>query len=105
MSDAPENTTVGDTGIAPVTVGLVDLDPIADVEAKVTKNRSKVGGIRPSALLYTSGIGATVDLPHLSVMPHGIDAWQRYYDRRPGAPTPSWSPGFSIWSGRTSATR
>ena len=49
-----------------------------------TKNRSKVGAVRPSALLYTSGIGATVDLPHLSVMPHGLDAWQRYYDRRAG---------------------
>ena len=67
-----------------MTVGLAELDPIADVEAKVTKNRSKVGSIRPSALLYTSGVGATVDLPHLSVMPHGLDAWQRYYDRRSG---------------------
>ncbi|MED5801242.1 DUF1998 domain-containing protein [Gordonia sp. Z-3] len=68
----------------PISVGTKDLDPIADVEAKITKNRSKVGSLRPSALLYTSGIGATVDLPHLSVMPHGLDAWQRYYDRRAG---------------------
>lgn len=70
----------------PVSVGVKDLDPIADVETKNTKNRSKVGSIRPSALLYTSGIGATVDLPHLSIMPHGIDGWQRYYDRRAGGP-------------------
>ena len=84
MSDVPADAAVADGGLAPVTVGLADLDPIADVEAKTTKNRSKVGGVRPSALLYTSGIGATVDLPHLSVMPHGLDAWQRYYDRRAG---------------------
>ena len=71
-------------GVEPVSVGARELDPIADVEAKVTKNRSKVGAVRPSAMLYTSGVGAAVDLPHLSVMPHGIDAWQRYYDRRPG---------------------
>ncbi|ATD70957.1 MULTISPECIES: DUF1998 domain-containing protein [Gordonia] len=82
-----ENTTSPDLhedGNQPVSVGTKDLDPIADIEAKVTKNRSKVGSLRPSALLYTSGIGATVDLPHLSVMPHGLDGWQRYYDRRPG---------------------
>ncbi|GAA4129656.1 DUF1998 domain-containing protein [Nocardioides fonticola] len=82
MSDT--SLDAADQGLAPVTIGLAELDPIADVEAKVTKNRSKVGSVRPSALLYTSGIGATVDLPHLSVMPHGLDAWQRYYDRRAG---------------------
>lgn len=84
MNDAPDDLEATDGGLAPVTVGLVELDPISDVEGKATKNRSKVGSVRPSALLYTSGIGATVDLPHLSVMPHGLDAWQRYYDRRPG---------------------
>lgn len=81
---AAESIPPVDGGLAPVSIGPSELDPIADVEAKTTKNRSKVGGVRPSALLYTSGIGATVDLPHLSVMPHGLDAWQRYYDRRPG---------------------
>ncbi len=68
----------------PVSVGARELDPIADIEAKISKNRSKIGSVRPSALLYTSGVGATVDLPHVSVMPHGLDAWQRYYDRRAG---------------------
>lgn len=82
MSESTPESPEG--AIQPVIVGVTELDPIADVEAKVTKNRSKVGSVRPSALLYTSGIGATVDLPHLSVMPHGLDAWQRYYDRRPG---------------------
>lgn len=70
--------------LQPVSVGATELNPIADVEAKITKNRSKVGSLRPSALLYTSGIGATVDLPRISVMPSGLDSWQRYYDRRAG---------------------
>lgn len=60
------------------------LDPIADIEANKPKNRARVGSVRPSALLYTNGIGATVDLPHLSVMPHGLDAWEPIYARRPG---------------------
>ncbi len=84
MSETSLDADASDQGLAPVTIGLAELDPIADVEAKVIKNRSKVGSVRPSALLYTSGVGATVDLPHLSVMPHGLDAWRRYYDRRAG---------------------
>nr|WP_111765136.1 DUF1998 domain-containing protein [Nakamurella deserti] len=60
------------------------LDPIQDVETNKPKNRARVGSVRPSALLYTNGIGATVDLPHLAVMPHGIDAWEPIYARRPG---------------------
>lgn len=83
MNEVPL-TDPNSNGNHPVVVGTKELDPIADVEAKLSKNRSKVGSVRPSALLYTSGIGATVDLPHLSVMPHGLDGWQRYYDRRPG---------------------
>lgn len=35
----------------------------------------RVGEIRPSALLYTNGIGMVVDLPHASVMVLGIDDW------------------------------
>jgi len=60
------------------------LDPIKDVEANKPKNRARVGSVRPSALLYTNGVGATVDLPHLAVMPHGLDAWEPIYKRRPG---------------------
>ena len=63
-----------------------ELDPIADVENNKPKNRAKVGAVRPSALLYTQGIGSTVDLPHLSVMPHGLDDWERIYRRRPTPP-------------------
>ena len=63
-----------------------ELDPLADVENNQPKNRAKVGAVRPSALLYTQGIGSTVDLPHLSVMPHGLDDWERIYRRRPTPP-------------------
>jgi len=70
----------------PLAVSAVDLDPIGDVENKQPKNRSRVGSVRPSAMLYTNGIGGTVDLPHLSVMPHGIDAWEKVYERRAGPP-------------------
>jgi len=79
---------LGDTGLLedaePVVVGSEALDPIADVEAKTSKNYARVGSLRPSAMLYTNGIGATVDLPHFAVMPSGIDAWERVYARRPG---------------------
>ena len=65
----------------PVAVGAETLDPIADAEAKTSKNYARVGSIRPSAMLYTNGIGATVDLPHFAVMPSGLDAWERVYAR------------------------
>jgi Domain of unknown function (DUF1998) len=68
----------------PVAVGSETLDPIADAETKISKNYARVGSIRPSAMLYTNGIGATVDLPHFAVMPSGTDAWERVYARRAG---------------------
>jgi len=67
----------------PVTVGATELDPTGDVEENNPKNRARVGSIRPSAMLYTNGIGATIDLPHQAVMPHGLEAWERIYARRP----------------------
>ncbi|NVN50333.1 hypothetical protein HLY00_1501 [Mycolicibacterium hippocampi] len=70
--------------VEPIAAGIEILDPIADVEAKTSKNFARVGSIRPSAMLYTNGIGATVDLPHFAVMPSGLDAWERVYARRPG---------------------
>lgn len=91
MSEAPVLGQSYD-GMEPVAVGSADLDPIADVEAKTSRNRSRIGSLRPSAMLYTSGIGATVDLPHLSAMPHGLDAWERYYARRAGSPEVSVEP-------------
>jgi hypothetical protein len=69
----------------PLVESAEPLDPIADIESKrAGKNRARVGSLRPSALLYTNGIGATVDLPHLAVMPHGLDVWEPIYARRPG---------------------
>src|SRR5271166_123868 len=40
-----------------------------------TSDRRKIGEIRPSQLLYTFGVGATVELPNLSVMVMGLDDW------------------------------
>lgn len=39
------------------------------------KFSKKVGEIRPTQLLHSSGIGAIVDLPNLSVMVMGLDDW------------------------------
>lgn len=86
MTEAPaEAETAGIVAVTdPVTTGSEALDPAGDVEQNNPKNRARVGSQRPSALLYTNGIGATVDLPHLSVMPHGLDDWERIYARRAG---------------------
>lgn len=35
----------------------------------------KVGEVRPSHMLYASGVGAVVDLPGMSVLVHGLDHW------------------------------
>nr|WP_281371380.1 DUF1998 domain-containing protein [Leifsonia naganoensis] len=51
-----------------------------------TKNRARIGSIRPNSMLYTAGIGSSVDLPHIAVMPQGIDAWDKAYARL-GDPT------------------
>lgn len=59
-----------------------DLDPLGDAEVSNSKNRAKVSGQRPNALLYSSGVGAIVDLPNMTVMPAGLDAWDKIYARR-----------------------
>jgi hypothetical protein len=38
-------------------------------------NNIKVGELNPSQLLYSYGIGAIVDLPHLSAIVSGLDDW------------------------------
>lgn len=63
-------------------VVLAELDPLGDAEVSNSKNRAKVSGQRPNALLYSSGVGAVVDLPNMTVMPAGLDAWDRIYARR-----------------------
>lgn len=39
----------------------------------------RVGEVRPSQLLHTFGVGAIIDLPHLSVMVMGLDDWPPAY--------------------------
>ena len=41
----------------------------------VEKYLRKVGSQRPNALLYSDGVGAVIDLPHLSVVVQGLDFW------------------------------
>ena len=68
--------------VTPTVSGAEPLDPAADVAETKTANQRKVGTIRPSAMLYTNGVGATVDLPHLSMMPHGLEAWESMYSQQ-----------------------
>lgn len=63
------------------------LDPLGDAEEGVVKNRAKVGSARPSALLYTYGPGAIMDLPNFSIMPAGLDDWEPIWRRRDHIPT------------------
>jgi hypothetical protein len=37
--------------------------------------RRRVGAVRPSHLMFTSGVGALVDLPNFSVLVSGLDDW------------------------------
>jgi hypothetical protein len=66
------------------------LDPLGDAEKEADKgakhNRAKVGSSRPSTLLYTYGPGAIMDLPQFTVMPSGLDDWDRIWARRDGVP-------------------
>lgn len=38
-------------------------------------HRRRVGAVRPSHLMFTSGVGALVDLPNFSVLVRGLDDW------------------------------
>ena len=66
------------------------LDPLGDAEREADKgtkhNRAKVGSGRPSSLLYTYGPGAIMDLPQFTIMPSGLDDWDRIWARRDGIP-------------------
>ena len=58
------------------------LDPLADAEEGVVKNRAKVGSARPSSLLYTYGPGSIMDLPGFAILPAGLDDWEPIWKRR-----------------------
>ncbi|WP_160049928.1 DUF1998 domain-containing protein [Nocardiopsis sp. FR4] len=66
------------------------VDPLGDAEresdAGRKHNRAKVGSGRPSSLLYTYGPGAIMDLPQFTIMPSGLDDWERIWRRRDGVP-------------------
>lgn len=66
------------------------LDPLGDAEAQadagIKKNFAKVGSSRPSSLMYTYGPGAVMDLPGFTIMPAGLDDWERIWARRDGTP-------------------
>ncbi len=66
------------------------VDPLGDAEKEAEKatkhNRAKVGAGRPSSLLYTYGPGAIMDLPQFTIMPAGLDDWDRIWRRRNGIP-------------------
>lgn len=85
MSD----TEIPDASVTDVMLHDPDqvLDPLADAEEGVVKNRAKVGSARPSSLLYTYGPGAIMDLPGFSVMPAGLDDWEPIWRRREFIPT------------------
>ncbi|MET9064018.1 DUF1998 domain-containing protein [Streptosporangium sandarakinum] len=44
--------------------------------ADSTPYRRRVGAVRPSHLMFTSGVGALVDLPNFSVLVKGLDEWR-----------------------------
>ena len=66
------------------------VDPLGDLEKEAEKaakhNRAKVGSGRPSSLLYTYGPGAIMDLPQFTIMPTGLDDWDRIWRRRDSVP-------------------
>ena len=66
------------------------VDPLGDAEREDAKsakhNRAKVGASRPSTLLYTYGPGAIMDLPQFTIMPTGLDDWDRIWRRRDDPP-------------------
>ena len=43
----------------------------------IINNKTPVGEVRPSQLLWTYGPGALIDLPSLSVVTQGIDHWDK----------------------------
>ncbi|MBG0816936.1 DUF1998 domain-containing protein [Planomonospora sp. ID82291] len=47
--------------------------------AEFSPYRRRVGAVRPSHLMFTSGVGSIVDLPSFSVLVRGLDDWR--YDK------------------------
>ena len=66
------------------------LDPLGDAEREAAegskRNFARVGSGRPSSLIYTYGPGAIMDLPQFTIMPAGLDDWEKIWARRDGVP-------------------
>lgn len=88
QGNEPDGTVMEDelTAVDP----LGDGDRLAADQAK--KNYAKVGSARPTTLLYTYGPGAVIDLPHFTIMPAGLDDWERIWRRRDSAPVTVHAP-------------
>ena len=75
---------------------LTAVDPLGDGDRLAAdyakKNYAKVGSARPTTLLYTYGPGAVIDLPHFTIMPAGLDDWERIWRRRSSAPVTVHAP-------------
>ncbi len=66
----------------------------------MANEKTVVGSVRPSQLLWTYGPGALVDLPNLSVITSGTDIWQRSVVR--SSPKPAcWLRCSSGWGRRS----
>ena len=77
MSDATANgAVVNDKAKVVFETQIIDPDAGAP-----SANFARIGSLRPTALMYTSGIGATADLPHMSVMVLGLEMWQQQYSK------------------------
>ena len=46
-------------------------------ERRAVRDRSHVGELRPSQLMHTYGVGATVELPELTTLVLGLEDWPR----------------------------
>ena len=82
----PDETASEAIGVDP----LSDADELSQDQAK--KNFAKVDSARPTTLLYTYGPGAIIDLPHFTVMPTGLDDWERIWRRRDADPVTVHAP-------------
>lgn len=92
----PDATAPDDSGTTAPEDDLTVVDPLGDGERLAAnqgkKNHAKVGSARPTALLYTYGPGAVIDLPHFTIMPTGLDDWERIWKRRDSVPVTVHAP-------------
>lgn len=54
---------------------------MSTVAGKKGQEKTPVGELRPSQMLYTYGVGAIIDLPRLAVMVMGLDDWDILHTR------------------------